>query len=204
MMYFEKNLLWCRFSTLLRPQNRQLCFLCWVKSSFCHCCVSLWFSGPQTLLTISWRHLGSGLCTQGVSSHLLTHRRSLRGTAQLQPVTHHLRLSISWAGCWHLWLCSQGWCCYSTERWLFTKDVLVSLYSSKSTLYTITAAKSLQSCPTLCDPIDSSPPGFPVSPVPGILQARTLEWVAISFSKIIILFSIVIILLQALPIGQCQ
>ena len=41
------------------------------------------------------------------------------------------------------------------------------------------AAKSLQSCPTLCDPIDSSPPGFAV---PGILQARTLEWVAISFS----------------------
>ena len=41
------------------------------------------------------------------------------------------------------------------------------------------AAKSLQSCPTLCDPIDGSPPGFPV---PGILQARTLEWVAISFS----------------------
>ena len=43
------------------------------------------------------------------------------------------------------------------------------------------AAKSLQSCPTLCDPIDSSPPGFPV---PGILQARTLEWVAISFSNV--------------------
>jgi len=42
------------------------------------------------------------------------------------------------------------------------------------------AAKSLQSCPTLCDPIDSSPPGFPV---PGIVQARTLEWVAISFSS---------------------
>ena len=42
------------------------------------------------------------------------------------------------------------------------------------------AAKSLHSCPTLCDPKDSSPPG---SPVPGILQARTLEWVAISFSS---------------------
>ena len=41
------------------------------------------------------------------------------------------------------------------------------------------AAKSLQSCPTLCDPIGGSPPG---SPVPGILQARTLEWVTISFS----------------------
>ena len=42
------------------------------------------------------------------------------------------------------------------------------------------AAKSLQSCPTLCDPIDGSPPG---SLIPGILQARTLEWVAISFSS---------------------
>ena len=42
------------------------------------------------------------------------------------------------------------------------------------------AAKSLQLCPTLCDPIDGSPPG---SPVPGILQARTLEWVAISVSN---------------------
>ena len=42
------------------------------------------------------------------------------------------------------------------------------------------AAKSLQSCPTLCDPIDGSPPG---SPVPGILQARTLKWVAIFFSN---------------------
>ena len=43
------------------------------------------------------------------------------------------------------------------------------------------AAKSLQSCPTLCDPRDGSPPG---SPVPGILQARTLEWVSISFSNV--------------------
>ena len=42
------------------------------------------------------------------------------------------------------------------------------------------AAKLLQSCPTLCDPIDGGPPG---SPIPGILQARTLEWVAISFSN---------------------
>ena len=43
-----------------------------------------------------------------------------------------------------------------------------------------TAAMSLQSCPTLCDPIDGNPPG---SPVPGILQARTLQWVATSFSN---------------------
>ena len=46
-------------------------------------------------------------------------------------------------------------------------------------IVTAAAAKSLQSCPTLCDPIDGSPPG---SPVPGILQARVLEWGAIAFS----------------------
>ena len=50
------------------------------------------------------------------------------------------------------------------------------------TLFILTAAaKSLQSCPTLCDPIDGSPPG---SPLPEILQARTLEWLAISFSNV--------------------
>ena len=50
----------------------------------------------------------------------------------------------------------------------------------QATVHAAAAAKSLQSCPTLCDPIDGSPPG---SPIPGILQARTLEWVAISFSN---------------------
>ena len=54
------------------------------------------------------------------------------------------------------------------------------LSEHKSIKAAAAAAKSIQSCPTLCDPIDSSPPG---SPVPGILQARTLEWVAISFSN---------------------
>ena len=55
--------------------------------------------------------------------------------------------------------------------------ILTMLYLSRTAA--AAAAKSLQSCLTLCDPIDGSPPG---SPVPGILQARTLEWVAISFS----------------------
>ena len=54
---------------------------------------------------------------------------------------------------------------------------ITSISWEAQTLY---AANSLQSCPTRCDPIDGSPPG---SPVPGILQARTLEWVAISFSN---------------------
>ena len=60
--------------------------------------------------------------------------------------------------------------------------ILCSLLSTKESYDqpAAAAAKSLQSCPTLCDPRDGSPPG---SPVPGILQARTLEWVAISFSN---------------------
>ena len=56
----------------------------------------------------------------------------------------------------------------------FLKIKLFVLYAAAAV-----AAKSLQSCPTLCNPIDSSPPG---STIPGFLQARTLEWVAISFS----------------------
>ena len=62
-----------------------------------------------------------------------------------------------------------------------------TLYSQRiwflhlSTVAAAAAAKSLQSCPTLCDTTDGSPPG---SPVPGILQARTVEWVAISFSTV--------------------
>ena len=52
--------------------------------------------------------------------------------------------------------------------------------NQRQRIHAAAAAKSLQSCLTLCDPRDGSPPG---SPVPGILQARTLEWVAISFSN---------------------
>jgi len=75
------------------------------------------------------------------------------------------------------------------ESSFLTRDQTLSLWSrhtdSKTLDYQRTnpaaaAAKSLQSCPTLCDPIDGSPPG---SAVPRILQARTMEWVAISFSN---------------------
>ena len=62
-------------------------------------------------------------------------------------------------------------------RWTFVAKVMSLLFNMLSVA---AAAKSLQSCLTLCDPIDGSPPG---SPVPGVLQARTLEWVAISFSN---------------------
>ena len=56
----------------------------------------------------------------------------------------------------------------------------LAIYVPAAAAAAAAAAKSLQLCPTLCDPIDGSPPG---SPVPRILQARTLEWVAISFSN---------------------
>ena len=65
---------------------------------------------------------------------------------------------------WETWVQSLSW-----------EDLLENEMAAAAV-----AAKSLQSCPTLCNPRDSSPPG---SPVPGILQARTLEWVAISFSN---------------------
>ena len=81
-----------------------------------------------------------------------------------------------------------GWRVLTGTGWLFlrkrkTEDLREQDERRKSRHHTDTAAAaatSLQSCPTLCDPIDSSPPG---SPVPGILKARTLEWVAISFSN---------------------
>ena len=65
---------------------------------------------------------------------------------------------------------------------VFRVEVRLRIYICKTVhaAAAAAAAKSLQSCLTLCDPIDGSPPG---SPVPGILQARTLEWVAISFSN---------------------
>ena len=79
-----------------------------------------------------------------------------------------------------------------SEHWKLAATITISkswkvykqnFMSRNLTLYAaaaVAAAKSLQSCPTLCDPIDGSPPG---SPVPRILRARTLEWVAISFSN---------------------
>ena len=74
---------------------------------------------------------------------------------------------------------------FSSQESLVIRKLDLGFYGwdwglGQGALKSYTAAKSLQSCPTLCNPIDGSPPG---SPVPGILQARTLEWVAISFSN---------------------
>ena len=71
---------------------------------------------------------------------------------------------------------------FEEERDVMTLNAVVT-YKMSQNLFSnnpaATAAKSLQSCPTLCNPMDGSPPG---SAIPGILQARTLEWVAISSS----------------------
>ena len=76
--------------------------------------------------------------------------------------------------------------CVSQVNMLYTLNsyniicLHIPLYPACVIFAAAAAAKSLQLCPTLCDPRDSSPPGFPI---PGILQARTLEWVAIFFSN---------------------
>ena len=77
------------------------------------------------------------------------------------------------------WTCVSCISCIAGE--FFTTEPLGNpLWVNMAAAAAAAAAKLLQSCPTLCNPRDSSPPGFPV---PGILQARTLEWVAISFSN---------------------
>ena len=75
---------------------------------------------------------------------------------------------------------SWVWSLVGELRSCMPHDVAKNKNSMRDVYPAAAAAKSLQSCPTLCNPIDGSPPG---SPVPGILQARTLEWVAISFSN---------------------
>ena len=80
---------------------------------------------------------------------------------------------------------NEKWPVLHTQRgWFHRHNIEWKELAVEYTLYNSTAAaaaaKSLQSCPTLCDPVDGSPPG---SPIPGILQARTLEWVAMSFSN---------------------
>ena len=76
------------------------------------------------------------------------------------------RLKIQWRIWWRKW---------AAPFWAWLEQTITSAIKKE-----VAAAKSLQSCPTLCDPVESSPPG---SSVPGILQARTLAWVAISFSN---------------------
>ena len=89
-------------------------------------------------------------------------------TLKIKAINHSLQQTMTQA---------QGR--YTTESGYKGQRKTLALKMGQEWIHSA-AAESLQSCPTLCDPIDSSPPG---SPVPGILQARTLEWVATSFSN---------------------
>ena len=82
-------------------------------------------------------------------------------------------LAVLWVGLGTFTAVTPGWGTKITQVMRYEKNTITVGHAAA-------AAKSLQSCPTLCDPIEGSPPG---SPVPGILQARALEWVAISFSN---------------------
>ena len=111
----------------------------------------------------------------------------VRGKEELVYLLTNVTLQC---GQWRAW--EDNWVSFTQAvtlhppSWWFLTGLPLSVQTAPRKLKPVikaaaAAAKSLQLCPTLCDPIDGSPPG---SPVPGILQARTLEWVAISFSKV--------------------
>ena len=125
----------------------------------------------------------------------MTYLRSLFIFPVLTPFHHVYWVKINQAGLvkklfFHIknnylsavWVCYQRKFMYLSQWGQMNRNVSVRskerLIAEPSKKNAAAAAKSLQSCPTLCDPIDGSPPG---SAIPGILQARTLEWVAISF-----------------------
>ena len=112
---------------------------------------------------------------------------TLLGSSGLPFACYHLKgLSIAhhssllWRGAWRGQAPFLSYILKILKVELFFPYPLALPLTRHCNLLPAVAAKSLQSCLTLCNPIDSSPPG---SPIPGILQARTLEWVAISFSK---------------------
>ena len=169
-------------STQMSSLRKVLSFLSAGSDLYCTVCVSPWFPRLQS---------------QGCSStHLWTWGwgRSLHGLRDWFSLEVY-RKNHRYSSMWSFW---AGPLYLLESRWMvlwalqaLLKSVLAPkhkkktanmklIISSKKLLYAAAAAKLLQSCPTLCDPIDGSPPG---SAVPGILQARTLEWVAISFSN---------------------
>jgi len=122
---------------------------------------SWWWTGkPGMLQSMGLQRVGHGWATEELSWTELPYLFSQKGLC--------LSLSLPWLFPWGV---------NKRQRLaIYLVSAVISIFESKWDA----AAKSLQSCPTLCDPIDGSPWGCPI---PGILQARTLEWVAISFSN---------------------
>jgi len=109
---------------------------------------------------------------------------AVQGTLKSLLQHHSSKASILWHSAFFIVQLSHPYMTtgktIALTRWIFVGRVMSLLFNTlpAAAAAAAAAAKSLQSCPTLCDPRDGSPPGFP-----GILQARTLEWVAISFSN---------------------
>ena len=126
---------------------------------------NVYFHGLPTILSLSSQNLQNNLTTVGFHLSFLSLAKTWT------PYTDEPRISRSLHKVWRkLKMTVES----TTLKTLRQQQLLQWLLNSAA------AAKSLQSCPTLCDPRNGSPPGSPVS---GILQARTLEWVAISFSN---------------------
>ena len=109
---------------------------------------------------------------------------AVQGTLKSLLQHHSSKASILWHSAFFIVQLSHPYMTtgktIALTRRSFVGKVMSLLFNMLSAAAAAAAAKSLQLCPTLCDPIDGSPPG---SPVPGILQTRTLEWVSISFSN---------------------
>ena len=105
---------------------------------------------------------------------------AVQGTLKSLLQHHSSEASILWHSAFFILQLSHPYMTTGKTIALTRQTSVGKITSLLFNILSAAAAKSLQSCPTLCDPIDNSPPG---SPVPGILQPRTLEWVAISFSN---------------------
>ena len=153
-----------------------------------HCFKPSWaFSAPQAVLGLSLGNHSSPLFRSYPSFHLSPSLHSVQ-SPWLWPTSilffseysESLQFSLNESINLHCLIDCHVGNFYDYLTFCVFSCFLILDISPSRLAHTAAAAKSLQSCPTLCDPIDGSPPG---SPVPGILQARTLEWVAISFSN---------------------
>ena len=105
---------------------------------------------------------------------------AVQGTLKSLLQHHSSEASILWRSAFFIFQLSHPYVTTGKTIALTRQTFVGKVMSVLFNMLSAAAAKSLQSCPALCDPIDGSPPG---SAFPGILQARTLEWVAISFSN---------------------
>ena len=134
----------------------------------------------QILFCVGWR--GTFPSCFKITKELFNNERIQEGTQYLQKSPFFSGIPLTPFNGWS-WISHRAALFSKGDRllWETAATIFFSLYLNLlKTSVAAAAAKSLQSCPTLCHPIDGSPPG---SPIPGILQARTLEWVAISFSN---------------------